>query len=350
MSGISGHMMHPHEDLNLSRSNYQNLIRRICMGITGTEKVDGFGLQVCVIGKEVRLVRSKTDLVNQGVAYNDIDQRMAHNPNAAKLYKTAVFEIQRVFSNLSNIPQWPSTINCEVITDGITNVIGYNRGFKVYIHNVWNRENTNSDHYITNEFVKSVEKVHDSVVQSTPQITTKELVNYEYVMLLNMFENVWPIQLHTVRDFYVYEIMNCLGLQKDLATDCINYIFKCNNKNLRELKKKYGEETFSKEKLKQIYSFATYHLDRLDLCIGEVLISAIDPSEKREDIQKYIDLAFEKGMISENDYDKQMRRWMFTGYKYHSIEGIVIDSKYKFTGSFGPLNKLLGYIKRNNSL
>lgn len=346
MSGISGHMMHPHEDLDLSRHDYQELIQKIGMGVTGTEKVDGFGLQVCVVGKEVRLVRSKADLMSQGVTYNDIDQRMAHNPSAAKLYKTAVFEIQRVFSNLNNIPQWPSTINCEVITDGITNVIEYNRGFKVYIHNVWNRKDVNSDHYITNEFVKSVESVHDSVVQPTPQITTKELPNYECVMLLNMLEKVWPAHLHTVRDFYIYKTINCFGLQKDLATDCINYIFKCGDKNLHELKSKYGEETFSKERLKQIYSFATYQLDRLDLCIGEVLISAIDPSKMREDIKMYVDLAKEKGIIPVEHYEKQMGRWIFTGYKYHSIEGIVIDNKYKFTGSFGPLNKLLGYIKR----
>lgn len=346
MGGINGHMMHPHEDLDLSRHDYQELIQKIGMGVTGTEKVDGFGLQVCVVGKEVRLVRSKADLMSQGVVYNDIDQRMVHNPNAAKLYKTAVFEIQRVFSNLTNIPQWPSTINCEVITDGITNVIEYNRGFKVYIHNVWNRKDVNSDHYITNEFVKSVESVHDSVVQPTPQITTKELPNYECVMLLNMLENIWPVHLHTVRDFYIYKTINCFGLQKDLATDCINYIFKCGDKNLRELKSKYGEEVFSKERLKQIYSFATRQLDRLDLCIGEVLISTIDPSEKREDIKMYVDLAKEKGIISVEHYEKQMRRWMFTGYKYHSIEGIVIDNKYKFTGSFGPLNKLLGCIKR----
>lgn len=357
MSGLSGHMMHPHEDITLTVEKYWSLVYDVMSGHNNykiSEKLDGFGLQVCFVGKQARLVRSKTDLENKGVAIEDIPERMAYNEAARDLYTQALQNLQRVADSVNtHIPQWPSTINCEVLTEGITNVIEYHRGFKVYIHNIWERD---QDMNVTVEsscpFLDEIKNLNDDVISLTPEI---KLVKQPEV-ITNLVMDKLDELLHgcdNLRDVYIARTSRLIpdkSISRELAADIVDYIFKNNPKNLRTLKKKYGEKWFEEEALVRFKNNAMGLFDEFDLMVGEIVISSITPQSENVlqcDLMNEMEKAARMGLIDYAKFQRQMCRWEIIGYRLHSIEGIVVNGKYKFTGPFGPVNQIIGCIKRN---
>ena len=355
MSGLSGHMMHPHEDITLTVREYRDLVHGVLHGqdYKVTEKLDGFGLQVCFVGAQVRLVRSKADLKNGGVPVEEISKRMAHNPKARDLYTQAIENIQRVADNIENLPQWPTTINCEVLVDGITNVIEYHRGFKVYIHNIWKRDQDMNIQVVSeNPFLDAIENMNDEVVQLTPEVELVEQLGLITNLVLDKLDELFH-GYDNLRDVYIaraFELIANITTSYKAAADIVDYIFKNNPKDLRTLKKMYGNGLFEKDVLAYVKYEMMRPFDEFDMMVGEMVISAITPQSENVTQEELVDKMYQArnmGLIDKEKLQRQMSRWWITGYRLHSIEGIVVNGKYKFTGPFGPVNQIMGCIKRN---
>lgn len=355
MSGLSGHMMHPHEDITLTVREYRDLVHCVMLGqdYKVTEKLDGFGLQVCFVGAQVRLVRSKTDLENKGVAIEDIPERMAHNPKARDLYTQALQNLQRVADNIKNLPQWPTTINCEVLTEGITNVIEYHRGFKVYIHNIWKRDQDMNVQVVSESpFLDKIKDLNDEVVQLTPEVELVEQLGLITNLVLDKLDEMFH-GCDNLRDVYIdraFKLIASITTSYKAAVDMVDYIFKNNPKDLRALKKMYGNGLYEKDVLAYVKYEMMRPFDEFDMMVGEMVISAITPQSENVTQEELVDKmhqARNMGLIDKEKFQRQMSRWWVTGYRLHSMEGIVVDEKYKFTGPFGPVNQIMGCIKRN---
>ena len=355
MSGLSGHMMHPHEDITLTVREYRDLVHGVMLGqdYKVTEKLDGFGLQVCFVGKQARLVRSKTDLKNGGVAIEDIPERMAHNEAARDLYTQALQNLQRVAANIENLPQWPTTINCEVLTEGITNVIEYHRGFKVYIHNIWERDQDMNVRVVSESpFLDKIKDLNDEVVQLTPEVKLARQPEPVCRLVLAKLNELFGM-CNNLRDAYIartHYLMLDRTTNISAAADMVDYIFKNNPKDLRALKKMYGDKLFEKEALVHIKEAVMRPFDELDMMVGEMAISSITPQSEnvpQNELMDKMNRAMSRGLIDSTKFQRQIYRWRVTGYRLHSMEGIVVNGKYKFTGPFGPVNQIMGCIKRN---
>lgn len=356
MSGLSGHMMHPHEDITLTVREYRDLVHSVMLGqdYKVTEKLDGFGLQVCFVGAQVRLVRSKADLKNGGVSMEEISKRMAHNPKARDLYTQALQNLQRVADNIENLPQWPTTINCEVLTEGITNVIEYHRGFKVYIHNIWfrNEDDTNVRVAPTCPFMDAIKDLNDEAVCLTPEVELVEQLGSITNLVLDKLDEMFR-GYDNLRDVYIaraFKLIASITTSYKAAADMVDYIFKNNPKDLRTLKKMYGNGLFEKDVLAYVKCGVMRPFDEFDMMVGEMVISAITPQSENVTQEELVDKmhkARNMSLIDKEKFQRQMSRWWITGYRLHSMEGIVVDGKYKFTGPFGPVNQIMGCIKRN---
>lgn len=355
MSGLSGHMMHPHEDITLTVREYRDLVHGVMLGqdYKVTEKLDGFGLQVCFVGAQVRLVRSKADLKNGGVPVEEISKRMAHNPKARDLYTQALQNLQRVAYNMEELPQWPTTINCEVLTEGITNVIEYHRGFKVYIHNIWKRDQDMNVQVVSESpFLDKIKGLNDEVVQLTPEVELVEQLGLITNLVLDKLDEMFH-GCDNLRDVYIdraFKLIASITTSYKAAADMVDYIFKNNPKDLRALKKMYGDKLFEKEALVRIKEAVMRPFDEFDMMVGGMVISAITPQSEnvpQNELMDKMDQARNMGLIDKEKFQRQMSRWRVTGYRLHSIEGIVVNGKYKFTGPFGPVNQIMGCIKRN---
>ena len=347
--------MHPHEDITLTVREYRDLVHGVMLGqdYKVTEKLDGFGLQVCFVGAQVRLVRSKTDLKNGGVPVEEIIKRMAHNPKARDLYTQALQNLQRVVDNIENLPQWPTTINCEVLTEGITNVIEYHRGFKVYIHNIWKRDQDMNVQVVSeNPFMDAIENMNDEVVQLTPEVELVEQLGLITNLVLDKLDELFH-GCDNLRDVYIaraFELIANITTSYKAAADMVDYIFKNNPKDLRALKKMYGNGLFEKDVLAYVKYEMMRPFDEFDMMVSEMVISAITPQSENVTQEELVDKMYQArnmGLIDKEKLQRQMSRWWITGYRLHSIEGIVVNGKYKFTGPFGPVNQIMGCIKRN---
>lgn len=355
MSGLSGHMMHPHEDITLTVREYRDLVHCVMLGqdYKATEKLDGFGLQVCFVGAQVRLVRSKTDLKNGGVPVEEISKRMAHNPKARDLYTQALQNLQRVVDNIENLPQWPTTINCEVLTEGITNVIEYHRGFKVYIHNIWKRDQDMNVQVVSEApFLDAIENMNDEVVQLTPEVELVEQLGLTTNLVLDKLDELFH-GCDNLRDVYIdraFKLIASITTSYKAAADMVDYIFKNNPKDLHTLKKMYGNGLFEKDVLAYVKYEMMRPFDEFDMMVGEMVISTITPQSENVTQEELVDKMYQArnmGLIDKEKFQRQMSRWWVTGYRLHSMEGIVVNGKYKFTGPFGPVNQIMGCIKRN---
>lgn len=355
MSGLSGHMMHPHEDITLTVREYRDLVHGVMLGqdYKVTEKLDGFGLQVCFVGAQVRLVRSKTDLKNGGVPVEEISKRMAHNPKARDLYTQALQNLQRVADNIENLPQWPTTINCEVLTEGITNVIEYHRGFKVYIHNIRKRDQDMNVQVVSESpFLDKIKGLNDEIVQLTPEVELVEQLGLTTNLVLDKLDELFH-GCDNLRDVYIaraFELIANITTSYKAAADMVDYIFKNNPKDLRALKKMYGNGLFEKDVLAYVKYEMMRPFDEFDMMVGEMVISAITPQSENVTQEELVDKMYQArnmGLIDKEKFQRQMSRWWVTGYRLHSMEGIVVNGKYKFTGPFGPVNQIMGCIKRN---
>ena len=376
MGGFAKHMMHPYEYTEFSANDLVELIDLLFHDKIENikEKLDGFNLMATMNNEgQVVFIRNSSNLnsENGGFTIDDIKIKWEGKEQQINVFTSAALIIEKIFNKLGkeffNLDSTHrKVINCECIIKGQTNVIPYisNRvafhGYKLFelIDNKWieikDIEGDVDDIY---EIAKGIEEA-----KPRPNLKISSLENSDILYkkfrkaLLRLWKNEGLDYNASIKDWkkqrfkkFAYD-----WFKEDI--DIFNRI--CNEDktvNANELKKRYPEhldeiKKLDKEIRKKITGQIMRPLDNLFLQIGNELIDLLKGfinSDNKEEIIKIIKSNVNDIIKLKNNstIQKSVNRLNHLNNKYNAAEGIVVvykGKRMKFTGSFAPINQILG--------
>jgi len=381
--GASGHMSHIHDYNEWTLRDVKGLIRQMFSGKIEdiTEKVDGTNIQATMNeAGEVVFIRNQGDLNNPrgGMTIDDMAAKWASKPNIAKTFLTGGETITKVFEQIGKdffnpTPNKRLVANCECVIEGKTNIIYY-ADSQVYFHNIWVYERNgdvweNTD--VTKDGLNVIEKACENVNEA--KITTQVIIRVakESEKLLverikeldKLFKQENCSEHSTMKDykyarFCAYVDSNYEELHSDEAKEIMfNRIFLKDKKlNIREIRKQFGEAVDKLDKDSDVCAWCIQPLDDFFISMGNQIINMCDGimnannrdsvvKQLRSDLKDAIDKVNAKG--DEQLQEKMLRQLSrFNQETINAAEGIVFRYKgklTKLTGTFGPLNQVLGY-------
>lgn len=389
--GMAGHMAHPIDYIDFTAKDLKDLITDIFSGKIEdiTEKIDGLNLQATMNQQgEVVFIRNASDInsVQGGMSITDMATKYASKPSVADTYIKAGKIIKKVFNRIGTDffnpdPNTRIVLNCECVNVGQTNIIPY-AAANVAFHDIWTYKNmsgTWSVADISKKGLDIIEKACEGLddAKPTPKVIieiTKEsnnLIN-KYQSLINKLikdDNIsindWKYNefLKYINKDHSWIINNPQG-SKILYNRWFN-----NDKstNIRLVRQMYPENVseltdLDKKGYKNIISNVTDPLDQIfmelgndviKLCKGLINGTSNDNIIKRlqNDMKDVINDVRSNGNIdTQSKLMRQLQRLESVGGEssINSAEGIVFKYKgrlMKLTGSFAPLNQILGSIK-----
>lgn len=392
--GASGHMAHPYDYTEFTLRELKGLIRNLFEGKIEdvTEKIDGTNIQATVNKQgEVVFIRNKSNLNSErgGMTISDMAAKWNDKPNVAKTFLTAGDTITKVFSNIPNKFFNPDDntrviVNCECVIAGQTNIIPYSKDM-VDFHDLWiykfdGTEWVKDD--VTKKGLDVIEKSCEKIenAQITPQIIIKSadeskriLVDYikrldKIFKQVNLKENStleeWKFARFTQYCRENAELTDWVLKSEEGTKLLFNRWFNQDKStNIKKIKELYPDNELNiisvdKKEYKQWVSKVMEPVDKffidlgnsiLDLCDG-ILNKGVESSVVNvlyNDMNKVVnDIEIEASEDSKNKLMHQLER--IGDNKINPLEGIVFKYKgklMKLTGSFGPLNQILGSIK-----
>lgn len=393
--GASGHMHHPFDYTDFTLRDLKGLIRNLFSGKIEdiTEKVDGTNIQATINqAGEVRFIRNKGDLNNPdgGMTITDMATKWADKPSVAKTFLEAGETITKVFASLSAKlfnpdPDTKITVNCECVVAGKTNIMPY-ASAQVDFHDFWvykKNEDGEWEHIDTtkkwmNQLQKGCEKV--DAAHPTPQILirTTEKSNEVLVAYIKKLDKIFKEagcrEMDTIDtwkrnrfDEWCENDAEWILTDEDGKEALYNRWFECDKSvNIKQIKQMYGGlhdneiNDLDKTGYKEVVANVMNPLDIFFLDLGNSIISLCDDiinsgqedavcAQLRQDVQDVVADVRKNGSVASNDkLTKQLNRLMELGNKINPVEGIVFkykDKLMKLTGSFAPLNQILGSIK-----
>lgn len=389
--GMAGHMAHPIDYIDFTAKDLKDLITDIFSGKIEdiTEKIDGTNIQATINNNgDVVFIRNNTDLnnINGGMTIEDMANKWADKPSVAKTFLDAGEIITRVFKNIdpkffNPSPSKKLVTNCECVIAGVTNIIPYAEA-QVDFHDIHIYVKDN-DKWKLEEVTKKGLDVIDAACKKvdsakiTPKVIieiTKEsnnLINKYHSLINKLIKddnisiNDWKYNefLKYINKDHSWIINNPQG-SKILYNRWFN-----NDKstNIRLVKQMYPENVseltdLDKKGYKDIISNVTDPLDQIfmglgndviKLCKGLINGTSNDNIIKRlqNDMKDVINDVRSNGNIdTQSKLMRQLQRLESVGGEssINSAEGIVFRYRgklMKLTGSFAPLNQILGSIK-----
>lgn len=392
--GASGHMAHPYDYTEFTLRELKGLIRNLFEGKIEdiTEKIDGTNIQATVNKQgEVVFIRNKGNLNSErgGMTISDMAAKWNDKPNVAKTFLTAGDTITKVFSNIPNNFFNPDDntrviVNCECVIAGQTNIIPYMKDM-VDFHDLWiykfdGNEWVKDD--VTKKGLDIIERACEKIenAQITPQIIIKyadesKRILVDYIKRLDkIFKQVNLKENSTLEEWkFARFIQYCKEnaewtdwvLKSEEGTKLLfnRWFNQDKSTNIKKIKELYpGNElnitSVDKKEYKQWVSKVMEPIDKffidlgnsiLDLCDG-ILNKGVESSVVNvlyNDMNKVVnDIEIEASEDSKNKLMHQLER--IGDNKINPLEGIVFRYKgklMKLTGSFSPLNAILGSIK-----
>lgn len=390
--GASGHLAHP---IDFSFFTAKDLKQLVCDIFSGkiedvTEKIDGANLQATMNPKgEVVFIRNLGDLNSEkgGMSIDDMVEKWASKPSVAETFVRAGKIIKKVFNKVgvdffNPDAQTRLVINCECVNAGVTNIIPYASAC-VSFHDIWVYKLASgvwSNIDVTKRGLDVIEKACVGVdnAKLTPKViiemteNSNELIEKYNDMIDELFghdENLSIDGWKRARfDEMVADKYPWIAKDKVAMTALYNRWFNGDKStNLRDLKKIYNDEVESLADLekgiyKDIVSEIIDPLDQIFLKLGNDVIrlcggllngSQNDSVLKKlqDDMRKVVkDVKSEGSSTAQAKLVKQLKRLERLGgdQSVNSCEGIVFRYKgrlMKLTGSFAPINQILGSIK-----
>lgn len=346
MGALSGHMLHPYENLNLTISDLEDIIKQSFFNqLEFTEKVDGYNLHVLITPqKEIRVARSGKDLMEGGVPVEDIFERFSHNiPFANSIYQ-AIPKIRKYFEeNPATIIPFteynPITFNLEILRKGVTNLLPYDR-FQIVMHGMVCWRKSDKKGYIIDRMIPmgNTPKIRISTNEFTRKVILEDIIN--------RLEDTFGYH-ETIRDLYFDRMVTFLQNFNLTIPENIEYFFHylfnkeqrltasfiksiCDDEDSMNLYNLLIHTTQkNSEFIRQLKQYTIYPLKELIRYVGNILLHNCHGylNENMDDfefISKY-------PLLPEHDYYQ------------HKLEGLVFDYKgvtYKWTGDFMAINKL----------
>ena len=391
--GAAGHMAHPIDYIDFTAEDLKQLVKDIFLGNIEdvTEKIDGTNIQASMNNAgEVVFIRNNGDLNSErgGMSVDDMAIKWKDKPRIANTFMTAGHIIDDVFTKLGSRFFNPDentrlVVNCECVNAGVTNIVPYNSAM-VAFHDIWIYTKIDGKwkvQKVTKNGLDKLEKACEGMdtAKPTPKIIIKTVEESNDLVdkYIKLIDNLFGSDNHkTINDWKkdrFDELLN--GKWSWIKTNAegqqiiFNRWFNGDKKvNLRELKKIYPDNvddinvieksSLYKEVISEIVEpletiFLNLGNDVIKLCQGLLNGVKNDSVVKQlqqdvKDVVKYI----EKDGTPEIQAKllNQLNRLNRLGGdgSINSTEGIVFKYKgrlMKLTGSFAPLNQILGSIK-----
>lgn len=391
--GAAGHLAHVIDFSDFTAKNLKELVSDIFSGKIEdiTEKIDGLNLQATMNQQgEVVFIRNAGDInsAQGGMSITDMATKYASKPSVADTYIKAGKIIKKVFNRIgvdffNPNPNTRIVLNCECVNAGQTNIIPY-AAANVAFHDIWTYKNMSGTWSVVDISKKGldiIEKACEGLddAKPTPKViveitaNSNELIKKYHDMIDDLFEKDENMSIDSWKRKKFIELLegkwSWIKTQPDGIEVFYDRWFNKNKRvNLRELKKLYPENAeeldgIEKSSLyKDVIDEITEPLDTIFLKLGNDVIrlcaGLLNGAKNdnvvvklQDDMRKVIkDVKSEGSSSSQMKLVKQLKRLERLGgdQSINSVEGIVFKYKgrlMKLTGSFAPLNQILGSIK-----
>lgn len=357
MGGLAGHMMHPHDNLNLTVHDFITMFSQtIKNNLPASEKLDGFNIHILKYNGEIRFARNSGDLIDNGFGKDEIKNRFS-NERVREIFHKG-FEMVEKDDRFLMIPEWElfhSTINAEIIT-GRTNIMYYDVDM-IVPHNIfhWQKEGSKYITISVDSFpgTRKQHRLPFTWISAEPDFNK----NYWFKRIWRVFDGF--TEDDTLADYYRYKfdqvVTAVMGgeYSSELIRAMFDRFFEVGEKvDLRELRKKFGSENVQKfiDIKKQLVFLTKDELDQLVLEMGTCILKHFRGLNWAHNTQyTAANILHNEIMTSINTRSEETKmfihRWMACDDNIFATEGIVVEYKgerYKWTGPFAPINQLLG--------
>ena len=400
--GASGHMSHPYDERDLTFSDYKIFIERGLQGdlnfdeVEPSEKTDGQNCWVTIKGGEVLFARNK----GQSLTPLSLEQFKTYfkdhaSPSVRDVFTFFAEDMESALSKLSKELQEKffkngmAFANCELIWSGSQNVINYD-GDYIQVHGMIEINEKGEQVSVENlgkELEKELTKIQQNIQKTfkiiPPQVLViakdidfEEKKSYFFKKLDTIMKSAKMDESSSIEDYlyYMYEeeiSKYPILLEEPYKVGLLRRWVLGDKKtlNLRDLKKSLKEEpkvldwvvNFDKKGNKEFYKKVMLPIQNLFIELGVTIIKnvtnllAADVSKESERLRKSLESELSK--IKKNGDVTQITKLEGELSKLDNVgglsslvatEGIVFKYKgktIKLTGSFAPLNQLLGIIR-----
>lgn len=393
--GASGHMAHPYDYTEFTLRDLKGLIRNLFSGKIEdiTEKIDGTNIQATMNQQgQVVFIRNKTDLNSElgGMTIDDMAKKWEAKPSVAKTFLTAGHIITEVFEQIGPKFFNPSdskklVLNCECVTEGKTNVLYYNSS-QVDFHDIWvyekNEEGKWENTDVTKTGLDTIQKACEKVdnAQITPKLIIKVQKDSEEILvsfikkLDRIFKDANCKEQSTVDDWKFSRFLSYCKehqewtywvLKSEEGTRLLyrRWFYDDKSVNIKKICELYTEDannvrSVDKKEYKKWVSSVMEPLDNFFIELGNSIIELCDGilnQDGKADIVKKLkndleEVVSEIELTGDDEANQKMAKQLtrLEGIGLNATEGIVFRYKGKLmkcTGSFAPLNQLLGMKK-----
>lgn len=383
--GASGHMAHI---IDFGDSTCEELIELVTnlfsSKIEGiTEKLDGTNIQ-CTMNTngEVVFIRNKGDLNSErgGMTLADMERKWESMPRVQNTFVTAGSIITQVFSKIGSSWFNPDSktrrvINCECITEGITNIMPY-AADQVDFHNIWIYtkndlgvwENTD----ITKKGIEVLDKACEGIDKArlTPSVIIKTCEDSQKLIdkYTKEIESLFATRTQTIDSWKFERFIDIVNKKYSWMNDREELFDRWFNDdkstNLKKLKTDNADheleiDDLCKKGYKKIVQDVVEPLDKLFIKIGNDIIRLCDGlvngpdsakviSSLKDNLKSTIDQINKEGTDDAKEKMMYQLSRMTEDDSINATEGIVFSYKgrlCKVTGSFAALNQILGTLK-----
>lgn len=393
--GASGHLSHIIDYDDMTLDDLKGLMYSLFNGRVKdiTEKIDGTNIQASMNHKgEVIFVRNSKDLNSErgGMSIEDMVAKWAGKDRVQRTFVESGEALQEVFLGVGEKFFNPNDhtrifANCECMIEGTTNIMPYISS-KVFVHDLWVYEQVDGRWEHTDTTKKGLDKLERAMEQYdrvavTPNVIVdvtekgKDLCKRYMVELNKMFKEYGLRYKNTIDDYkrarfeewcrdnagWVFD--NEQGV--DIMYDRIihgNKSYNISNVK-RDIYPDHAKEVGELDKNKDVYAYCLKDIDALFLRMSNDIIAMckdfINAPEGDKVVGELWDALNATVEDIESDSDvreetktklmQQLQRLEMLG-SVNPTEGIVFRYKgrlMKCTGSFAPLNQILGSIKFN---
>jgi len=396
--GQSGHMAHPFDYTEFTLRDLKGLIRNLFSGRIEdiTEKVDGTNIQATVNKEgQVVFIRNNGDLNSAagGMSITDMATKWADKPSVAKTFLSAGETITKVFSAIPNMVKFfnpkegiKRVANCECVVAGKTNIMPY-ASAQVDFHNIWTYEFDGTKWEkadVSKDGLDVIQKACEQVdgAQITPKVIIKTVEDSNKILvdfikqLDRIFKEAGCNERSTVEDWkYARFLKYCKEgaewtdwvLKSDEGTHLLydRWFKGIKSVNIKKICELYPEDernvrSVDAKEYKKWVSDVMEPLDKFFLELGNNVIELCDGiintgqeaqacAQLRKDLEEVVNDVRKNGSVENNEkLTRQLNRLAELGDQVNPTEGIVFsyqDKLMKLTGSFAPLNQILGSIK-----
>lgn len=386
--GLAKHMNHPYEVNEFTFNDLKKIITKLLDGKFDnvTEKMDGLNIFVSYDKNGNILAARNNKQISDPLTLNTIKEYFKSSIIGNTYYNALLTidnEFKQKFNNLNlnkifdNGKRW---INTEIISTDTKNVIPYENNLIVF-HNIKTYKGDNEFENYDNELLYKLVKLLNN--NSNFKIITSPILNIN--KLDDKFKNNIINELDLIKNKYKLKDNSTIlefkynALLNEILND--NILSKLNNSTIKSLINRWINGTDKNNNINAILKYENLsnedllYVKNFDKNIGNIIkiimkpfdnifikvgnevinnISNISNNRYKDKVIKYLNnkLSDVSDEISKsNDQDKlnkfyyELERLSNVSNKLNATEGIVLSYKghdLKITGSFAPLNKILG--------